>query len=533
MRARRTPQVNLADRLCDRHAATTPGAPVVIEHRTSSSSAAHTFDDLRTRSAAIAGGLCALGAGRGDRIAVVLDQGFESLAVHVAIQRLGAIAVPISPIFTGRALEHRLTDSATSIVFADEQSAPRVCAIDRPDTLRHRRRPAPVAPVAPGAPGASGARSPGTMRTDELIGLGEPYDDSVAVDRDDPAFIFYTSGTTSAAKGVTLAARLLDALTVGFRTVFDGEIRPTDVFWTPSDWAWLGALGEVVLAAVDQGRPVVACPDRFSPRGAYRLMAEHQVSCAFLAPVVLRRIYDDPPDPADTFALRAIMTGGERFPDEVRSFIEDRFGASLNDDYGLTEGTHLAIGCAARFDTPPGAIGRPLPGRPVAVLGPDARELPAGEIGEIAVASEDPIVMLGYWNGGALDREPVRGRWFRTGDLGHIDDDGCLWFERRIDDLIKIGGVRVSSEEVELAMAAHKSVRDAGVIVVPDEHGNARLAAFVALGDDTIGDAALAEELRGLVRDQVLARGRAADGHVRRASCRGRARASSTGGGSR
>jgi acetyl-CoA synthetase len=206
------------------------------------------------------------------------------------------------------------------------------------------------------------------------------------------------------------------------------------------------------------------------------------------------------------FALRAIMTGGERFTGEIRRFVEDSFGASLNDDYGLTEGTHLAVGCAAAFRTPPGAVGRALPGRDIAVLAAgEDRRVACGQPGEIAVAAADPIVMLGYWNAGDVDRSPVTGRWFRTGDLGTIDADGFLWFERRINVVMKISGIRVAAEEIEIILAGHPDVAEAGVTTAVNDGGETVIAAFVVVRGGRQQDDALAGEVRDLVKQELSA----------------------------
>jgi acetyl-CoA synthetase len=481
---------NIASEVCDRHAMLAPDSPAVIEHQPGGQVVRYSYAALHEQSTRLAGGLWELGVRPRDRVAVILPQGFLALSAHLAVQRLGGICVPISGTFAGRALRHRLADSAASVAFCDDSTVAAIRAVDRPATLRHVVGPAGL----------------GDLDIDGVLAAGPPLVSAIEVHRDDPAFIFYTSGTTSTAKGVTLAARLLFALLPGFRSVFDLAPRLDDVFWTPSDWAWLGALGEVVLAAAYFGCPIVASPGRFSAARSYEIMSANTVTCAFLAPVVLRRMRQSPPPTWMRFALRAIMTGGERFTGEIRRFVEDSFGASLNDDYGLTESTHLAVGCAATFRTPPGAVGRALPDREIAVLA-DGEDEPvsSGQLGEIAVAAADPIVMLGYWNAGDVDRSPVESRWFRTGDLGTIDADGFLWFERRIGDVLKVSGIRVAAEEIEIALAGHLDVAEAGVTSLVDDRGETVIAAFVVIRSDRAPDDVLAGELRDVVRRELSA----------------------------
>ena len=249
------------------------------------------------------------------------------------------------------------------------------------------------------------------------------------------------------------------------------------------------------------GMPLVATGGRFSVPMAYRVLAEHGVTCPFLAPAVLRRMRAEPPADAGSLPLRAIMTGGEALAPEVRAFVAETFGCALNDIFGQTEANHLASGCEARFATPPGAIGRAIPGRRIAVHDERGRAVPAGVVGEVVVAADDPVVMLGYWNRPDLTAAKIVDGWVRTGDRGSIDADGFLYFDGRVDDLIKVSGVQVGAEEVEAVLLAHPAVAEAGVCGVarPDGAGDT-VAAFVRLRAGATVDP---DELRALVRRRI------------------------------
>jgi acetyl-CoA synthetase len=442
---------SLAELCCDRHP---PAAPAVIEDGGETVS----YGELARRSAAIAGGLAAQGVGRGDRVAVTLPQGALCLATHLAILRLGAVSVPIASIFGSDARRFRVDDSGARVY------------VDTPDAAAALLAAAPVA------------------------GAAEMH-------RDEPAFIFYTSGTTGTPKGAVLPQRVVHGHLPGFRTVFDEGPKPGDVYWTPSEWTWIAALGEVVLPVAYEGFPIVATTARFGVEMAYRVLAEHGVTCPFLAPAVLRRMRAEPPAADAAFRLRAIMTGGEALAPETRAFVERTFGCALNDIFGQTEANHLAAGCEARFTTPAGAIGRAVPGRRIAILDDAGRELPPGESGEIALAADDPIVMLGYWQRPDLTARKIVGGWVHMGDRGSIDADGFLRFEGRLDDLIKVSGIQVGAEEVEGVLLEHPAVAEAGVCGVPRADGNGdTVAAFVRLRPGAAVDPA---DLQALVRDRI------------------------------
>jgi acetyl-CoA synthetase len=442
---------SLAVLCCDRHPAK---APAVIED----GGETITYGELARRSAAIAGGLAAAGVERGDRVAVTLPQGALCLATHLAILRLGAVSVPIASIFGTEARAFRVADSGARVY------------LDTPEA---------VTPLL----------------------AAQPFAGAVELHRDDPAFIFYTSGTTGTPKGAVLPQRVVHGHLPGFEAVFDEAPQPGDVFWTPSEWTWIAALGEVVLPVCYHGFPIVATSRRFGVEMAYRVLVEHGVTCPFLPPAVLRRMRAEPPADPAAFRLRAIMTGGEALAPETRAFVERTFGCALNDIFGQTEANHLACGCEARFRTPAGAIGRAVPGRRIAILDADGTELAAGESGEIALAADDPIVMLGYHGRPDLTARKIAGGWVRLGDRGSIDADGFLRFEGRLDDLIKVSGIQVGAEEVEGVLLEHPAVAEAGVCGVPRADGNGdTVAAFVRLRAGATVEPA---ELQALVRERV------------------------------
>jgi acetyl-CoA synthetase len=443
---------SLAELCCDRH---DPQSVAVIED----GGERVLFGELAERSRRIAGGLVARGVGVGDRVAVTLPQGAWCLATHLAILRVGAISVPIAAVFGDEARRFRLDDSGAALSV---------------DSL------AVAAALADGA---------------------EPFPGAVAMGADDPAIIFYTSGTTGTPKGAVLPQRVVHGHLPGFVAVFNEAPQPGDVFWTPSDWSWIGALGEVVLPTAFLGSPIVATPGRFSVATAYRVLAEHHVTCPFLAPVVMRRMRAEPPAGTAGIQLRAVMTGGEALAPEVRMFMEETFGCALNDIFGQTEANHLASGCTARFATPPGAIGRALPGRRIAILDDAGEVVPPGVSGEIALAADDPVVMVGYWNRPDLTARKIVDGWVRLGDRGSLDDDGFLRFEGRLDDLIKVSGIQVGAEEVEAALLAHPSVAEAGVCGVEHADGGGEtVAAFVRLRE---GAALDVPGLQAVVREAI------------------------------
>lgn len=465
---------NIATLVCSRHARRHPSDPAVIDHERS---AACSFGELDRRSDGAATRLRLLGVRPRDPVALHLPPGAALLVQALAALKLGAVAMPIPTVYGPDALRTRLQHSATRVLVTDTAGVAKMQSLGAgTDVVEHL---------------LDADRMP---RTDAA-----PPSSAHPVRPDDPAFLLYSSGTSGTPKGVVLAHRLLPALLPGFRLVFDLAPRPDDAYWTPSEWSWLGGL-QVVLCALFHGRPVVASSERFSPAAAYRILARRGVTGAFLAPAALRRLRAEPPDHPEELSLRAIMTGGEAYSPDVLDWARATFGCSVNDDYGLTEADDLAVSCGALFATPPGSAGRPLPGRPVAVIDDDGSVLAAGEVGEIA-AGADPVRMLGYW---PQTDEPADPGWLRTGDLGYLDADGFLYVLGRRDDLILVNGYRVSPEEVENQLLRHRRVVDAGVVALPrQDHDGFVVGACVVLSDGSPGGPQLVAELQSLVRERL------------------------------
>lgn len=481
---------NIASEICDRHALSMPLSTAVIDDAPGGQSRICTYADLRDASCKIAGGLRHLGVTKGTMVAVSLPQSAIALAVHIAVFRLGAVLIPIAGVFSGDGLLYRLTDSTAEVMVTDAAGVQKLVDAGRPEGLQ-------TIVSIDTTPGAD-------LNLLTLQTMGTPVLDAQPMGKDEPVIMFYTSGTTGTAKGALLAGRMLYAHLPGFQTVFDIAPMPNDVFWTPSDWAWLGAL-EVVYPACYFGCPVVASVSRFSLEQTYRILSEQKVSCTFLAPTVLRRMRGNPPPESMEFALRAVSTGGEALAKEVREWTHNRLRASLNDNFGLTEANHLAQGCQRLFDTPQGAIGLPVVGRNVAIVDPQGQRVARGALGEMVMDINDPIVMLGYWNKPEQTREKIHDGWFWTGDFGYQDAKGYMYFVSRGDDMLKVAGMQVAAEEVEKALISHEQVVEAGVCGIYDKQGEPSIAAFIRLSSTPAEPLFLADELRQLVRQRVAA----------------------------
>ena len=490
---------NIAEAVCERHASASPDATAVIEDDPEGGHRRVSFAELEAQASATARGLAARGIRSGDRVAITLEQGVDALAVHLACFKLGAVSVPIASLYGTEGLSYRLGDCGARMLVTDAAGVAKLTAKGA------GARPATLESIAVADDTAAGC---GAFPLAELTSVGGDPIQNATSQADDPAMLFYTSGTTGPAKGALHAHRVLIGHLPGFQMVFDLAPHPGDVFWTPSVWSWMASLVEVVLPALYFGHPIVASRERFSIDSAYRILSEHSVTCPFLVPAALRRMRAAPPDPAEKFALRVVMTGGEVTPPEVLQWTHEALGPTVNDIYGQTEANHIATGCSALFTTPAGAIGRLVAGRRARIVDADGAEVPAGVSGEIVVWRDDPIVMLRYWNQPDDTTDKLGDGWIRTGDAGTIDEHGFLFFQGRLDDMIMASGYRLGPEEVESALLAHDAVMEAGVVGLPDPERGEIVAACVRLRPGFEPSDDLSAELQSFVKTRLAAHAR-------------------------
>jgi acetyl-CoA synthetase len=486
-----------------------PDAPALYQAYPDGRRETHSFADLDRRSDRLANALESTGVGFGDRVGVVLSQRPEALLTHLACWKLGAISLPLSILFGPEALGHRLQDSGARVVVADAsvKKTLREVGGDCPDLERV---------VVVGGDGTG----PG-VPYGEFVEGHDGRRELAETDADTPAIVIYTSGSTGSPKGVLHSHGLWVGHCPAFSMYFELDVEGT--YWTPADWAWIGALGDLVFPAWHYGQPVVGYPSgTFDPEEAFSIMAEFGVTNAFLPPTAIRMLMDVDSTPAD-LAIEAICSGGEPLTPEILRWADDELGGvPVNELYGQTEANLLVTNCRVWFEARPGSMGRPVPGHEVRVLDPETgEECPTDEVGEIAVRREgDPVVFAEYWNRPERTDEVTldaseRGRdsnangdtasWHLTGDLGRRDEEGYLWFVSREDDLILTSGYRVGPREIEELLVDHEAVDGVGVVGVPDEVRGQVIKAVVQPAAGYEGSQRLRGELQDLVRERLAA----------------------------
>lgn len=485
---------NIGIDACDRWAAREPDRLAILNLRADGTTEPISFGALRAASNRLANALVAHGVAPGDRVAILLPQTPEAAVSHIAIYKLGAIAVPLAILFGVDALSYRLQNAGAKAVITNAQGLAKLSEI---------RDALPQLTLVLSLDGAGdGALDFGTT----LAQASDAFS-VVATTPDDPALMIYTSGTTGQPKGALHAHRVLLGHMPGVEMPHDFFPQPGDRFWTPADWAWAGGLLDCLLPSLHHGIAVVARKlEKFDPEEAFALLARTEVRNAFIPPTALRMLRSAPsPKGRHSIKLRTIGSGGESLGAETYEWGRAAFGLTINEFYGQTECNLVLASCAMIGVSKPGAIGKPVPGHDVAVIRQDGTRAAVGELGQIAVRRGDPVMFLEYWGRPEATEQKFIGDWMTTGDQGTVDEEGYVTFVGRDDDVITSAGYRIGPGEIEDCLIKHPAVALAAVVGKPDPVRTEIVKAFIVLKSGTAGTDALANEIRDFVRTRLSA----------------------------
>lgn len=506
----------------------------VIADSPSGSPQSHTFFDLHAHSQRLAHVLSGLGVARGDRVAIVLPQRFETAVAYMGVMQTGAVAMPLSMLFGPEALAYRLQDSTAKVAIVDATALPALRAA-------WADCPALQAVLVVGAAEFTNAEPniPTLLPWADTLAAASATFACVETEADEPAVLIYTSGTTGNPKGGLIPHRALIGNLSGFVCSqnffgfdpaqgwpFPCALRPDHeaiaalplpvgsqaVFWSPADWAWTGGLMDALLPSLCLGRPIVAYAGRFSPEVAFALLERHGVTHSFLFPTALKSMMKAYPEPRRhfQFKLDGLMSAGEAVGDAVFAYCREQLGVVVNEMFGQTEVNYIVGNCCLGqvwgeagsastkglgWPAKPGSMGKGYPGHRVSVIDDAGHECADGVVGEVAIhalspnGQADPIFMLGYWRKPDATRAKFTGdptqSWFRTGDLALRDADGYLWYQGRADDVFKVAGYRIGPGEIENCLVKHPAVLNAAVVPKPDAERGALVKAYVVLAPDT------------------------------------------------
>jgi len=484
--------------------------------------ASYTYAQLQQQANRLSNVLAAAGVQRGDRVAIVMPQRFETAVAYIAVLQMGAVAMPLSMLFGPEALGYRLENSEAVLAIADVAALPGLLQV-RGECPRLR------SVMAVGAADTVGQVE--LQYATSLAGASDAFD-CVQTAADDPAVLIYTSGTTGNPKGALIPHRALIGNLTGFVCSqnwfgFDGQanVRSNAVFWSPADWAWTGGLMDALLPTLYFGCTIVAQAARFDPQAALQLMGNCGVTHTFLFPTAIKAMMKTCPGVRGTtvqqqFGLRlqALMSAGEAMGDAVFSYCEKQLGITPNEMFGQTEINYIVGNCALHWSPRPGSMGMGYPGHRVAVIDEEGNECPAGVAGDVALhrfdaqGDPDPIFFLGYWKNESATQDKFTGDWCRTGDLAVRDAEGYLWYQGRADDVFKSSGYRIGPGEIENCLVKHPAVANAAVVPKPDAERGAVVKAYVVLAPDALAAVGNSTSGRARLHGEIT---RALQAHVK------------------
>jgi acetyl-CoA synthetase len=464
---------NIAADVCDKHPR---DRPAMVWERFDGARRELVWGELQDLANQAAWVLRDAGVARGDRVAVVLPPTPETAAVFFATWKLGAILLSMSVLYGDEGIRHRLDDSRPAVLVTDAANAGRFAE--------------------------AGVR---VLVLDSSLLADAPVDPvSCDTAADDPAQLYYTSGTTGLAKGILHAHRYLLAHE---EFVYCHEVYSGERFHGMGEWAWAAGIAPLLgpwrLGAV---QVVYQREGGFDPHKQLDFLSRNEVTNVFTTPTAMRSMMGIA-DAGSRYPqrFRRVCSAGEPLNPEAIRWFREQYGVTVLDYYGLSESYPLVANYPF-MEVREGSMGKPMPGWDVAILDEDERPVGVGERGEICLrARSNPHYPLGYWENDEASRETFGGEWFHSKDAARADEDGYYWYEGRSDDVIISAGYRIGPFEVESACLEHPAVAEAAAVASPDERRGTVVKAFIVLAAGCSASDDLAEEIKAHVRDHLSA----------------------------
>ncbi|WP_085523082.1 acetate--CoA ligase [Tuberibacillus sp. Marseille-P3662] len=492
----RTGKVNMAYEAIDKHAERDRKNKVALYFSDGERDETYTFLEMKSLSNKAAHVLKdQANVEKGDRVFIFMPRSPELYFTLLGTLKIGAIVGPLFEAFMEGAVKDRLEDSEAKVIVTTPELLDRVPV----DQLPHLEKIVLV--------GDNIEESDQSIDFNRHMASASSEFDIEWMDREDGMILHYTSGSTGKPKGVLHVHKAMIQHYQTGRWVLD--LKEDDVYWCTADPGWVTGTSYGIFAPWLNGASNVVRGGRFKPGDWYQTIDDYGVTVWYTAPTALRMLMgsgDELVKQYDLSTLRHILSVGEPLNPEVVRWGLKVFNMRIHDTWWMTETGAILISNYPSMPLKPGSMGKPIPGTEAAIIDDDGNELPANQMGNLAIRQGWPSMMRSIWNRQEKYNSYFTPEgWYVSGDSAYQDEDGYFWFQGRVDDVIMTSGERVGPFEVESKLVEHPAVAEAGVIGVPDPVRGEIIKAFIALSAGYESSDQLKEDIRTFVKKGLAA----------------------------
>lgn len=493
----KTGKINMAHEAIDRHAESDRKNKVALYYKDQYRHETYTFYEMKrmtNRSANLLKSHADLE--KGDRIFIFMPRSPELYFLMFGALKMGLIVGPLFEAFMEGAIYDRLDDSDAKAIITTPELLPRIPK-DRLPNLKTI--------FLVGEDGVEEIDG----HVDVLKHLDSCSDqfDVEWLEKEDGLVLHYTSGSTGKPKGVLHAQYAMVQQYQTGKWVLD--FQEQDIYWCTADPGWVTGTAYGVFSPWLNGVTTVILGGRFSPDAWYQAIEDFGVTIWYSAPTAFRMLMgagDALVKEYDLSTLRHVLSVGEPLNPEVVKWGAQVFDKRIHDTWWMTETGAQVICNYPSMAIKPGSMGKAIPGVEAAIVDDQGKELPANQMGNLAIKKGWPSMMRQIWNNPQkYDSYFLNDEWYVSGDSAYMDEDGYFWFQGRVDDVIMTSGERVGPFEVESKLLEHPAVAEAGVIGKPDPVRGEIIKAFVALVEGYEPSDELIEDIRQFVKKELAA----------------------------